>query len=213
MEITNREIEEYCIEFTSTEIALLHELNRSTHLHILNPRMLSGHLQGRGLSMISHMIRPKRILEIGTFTGYSALCLAEGLTDDGILYTIDVNDELEDFVNDFFQRSSFCKQIRFLMGDALEIVPTLTEEFDLAFIDADKKSNQRYYELILPKVRTGGFIVVDNVLWDGKVIGDRGSLDKKTKMIHEFNEFITKDERVENVLLPIRDGLMVMRKL
>lgn len=213
MDITNLGIEQYCERHTSDENILLQQLNRETHLQILNPRMLSGHMQGRWLSMISNMIRPNRILEIGTFTGYSALCLAEGLPSDGLLYTIDVNEELEDFTSRFFQESAYKDQIRFLIGDAGQLIDDIDEEFDLVFIDADKKSYLNYYECVLPKVRKGGFILADNVLWSGKVITDELQKDKKTKIIHEFNQFVQNDPRVENILMPIRDGIMVMRKL
>lgn len=213
MEITTKEIEKYCEEFTSEENQTLKRLNRETHLQILNPRMLSGHVQGRWLSMISNMIQPRRVLEIGTFTGYSALCLAEGLTEDGMLYTIDVNEELEEFANQFFQESDFSDKIKMQIGDASEIIPVLDEVFDLVFIDADKKSYSDYLEMVLPKVRTGGFILADNVLWSGKVVGEEHLKDKKTKIIHAFNAAVHADNRVENILLPIRDGIMVMRKL
>lgn len=213
MDITTKEIETYCQLHTTEENQLLQKLNRDTHLKILNPRMLSGHLQGRWLSMMSCMIQPERILEIGTFTGYSALCLAEGLTKDGMIYTIDVNEELENFANSYFEQSDYVNNIKFMIGDAAHIIPEINEVFDLVFIDADKKSYPTYYEMILPKVRKGGIILVDNVLWDGKVVEEAVLKDKKTKIIHEFNEFIQNDDRVENVLMPIRDGIMVIRKL
>lgn len=212
MNIIDPNIDNYCEEVTSPESSLLAELNRKTHVQMVNPRMLSGHFQGRLLSMISQMIQPKRILEIGTYTGYATLCLAEGLTSDGLLYTIDVNEELEDFTNAFFQKSPYQSQIKFLIGNALELIPTLDESFDLVFIDADKRNYPAYYDLVLSKVRTGGFILSDNVLWSGKVVGDSTKFDKDTQIIDGFNRMIQDDERVENILLPIRDGIMIARK-
>lgn len=213
MNIIEPLVDNYCAEVTSAEPSLLYELNRQTHLKMVNPRMLSGHFQGRLLSMLSAMIQPKRILEIGTYTGYAALCLAEGLAQDGILYTIDINEELEDFTRSFLDKSPYKDQIRFLIGDATEIIPTLDEEFDLVFIDADKRNYPAYYELVLPKVRKGGFIFSDNVLWSGKVVGDKAKFDKDTRILDDFNHAIQNDSRVENVLLPIRDGIMIAKKL
>lgn len=212
MEVVNRQIEEYCENHTTYENDLLAQLNRETHLKVMNPRMLSGHLQGRWLSMVSKMIEPKRILEIGTYTGYSALCLAEGLSEDGMLFTMDVNEELEDFTQSFFDRSAYKDKIRFMIGDAGSLINSLNETFDLVFIDADKKSYDKYYKLVLPKVRKGGYILADNVLWSGKVIDETEKEDKKTRIINEFNTLIQQDEEVENVLMPIRDGLMLIRK-
>lgn len=211
MEFIPADIDEYCLRHSTPEDELLKRLNRETHANILQPRMLSGHLQGRFLSMISHMMRPQYILEIGTYTGYSALCLAEGLAENGKIITIDVNEELEDFVRNFFSASPLNSKIDFRIGNALEIIPTLPETFDLIFIDADKKSYAQYYEMALTKVRKGGFIISDNVLWSGKV-SDETKKDKDTQNLRNFNQMIQEDERVENVLLPFRDGLMVAMK-
>jgi len=210
MEMIDPKIDVYCEQYTTEEVELLAQLNRETHLKMVSPRMLSGHFQGRLLSLISKMVAPHRILEIGTFTGYSALCLAEGLSEDGKLFTIDVNEELEDFTRSFFEKSDFSDKIHFQIGDAKEIIETLDEVFDLVFIDADKLSYPLYYEMILPKVRKGGFILSDNVLWSGKVLDEK--MDKKTKVIDDYNRMIHEDERVENILLPIRDGIMIARK-
>lgn len=211
MDIISQDIQFYSERHTTGEDDLLRKINRDTHAHVLRPRMLSGHLQGRVLSMISKMLQPDRILEIGTYTGYSALCLAEGLKKGGKLFTIDINEELEDQVRSYFQTSAYHSQIDFRIGDASEIIPLLDERFDLVFIDADKVNYFRYYELILPKVRAGGIILADNVLWSGKVINERP--DKDTQVILDFNRRIHEDHRVENVLLPIRDGIMMIRKL
>jgi caffeoyl-CoA O-methyltransferase len=213
MDIVHPAIDAYCDKVTSPESSLLYELNRQTHLKMINPRMLSGHFQGRLLSLISKMIRPKRVLEIGSYTGYAALCLAEGLSDDGLLYTIDINEELEDFTRSFIDQSDYSNQINYIIGNALEVIPTLDEEFDLVFIDADKRNYPNYYELVLPKVKKGGFILSDNVLWSGKVIDDAQTFDIDTQIIDDYNRMIQADERVENILLPIRDGIMVTRKL
>ncbi|HEX6227529.1 MAG TPA: O-methyltransferase [Chryseolinea sp.] len=209
MEIFNEDLLRYAEQHTTPESDLLKKINRDTHAHVLMPRMLSGHLQGRVLSMISHMIRPRRILEIGTYTGYSALCLAEGLTEDGKIITIDINEELEEKVRFFF--SPWQDKIEYKIGNALEVIPTLNETFDLVFIDADKVNYSKYFDLVIGKVRGGGFLLADNVLWSGKVL-DRNP-DNDTKAILAFNEKIQHDSRVENVLLPIRDGIMTIRKL
>lgn len=212
MEFIDEAIEEYAIRHTEKENELLHELNRQTNIQVLQPRMLSGHLQGRVLSMFSKMITPKTILEIGTYTGYSALCLAEGLKENGKLITIDVNYELEPFTRSFFERSAFAKQIDFRIGNALEIIPGLEEELDIVFIDADKSNYIRYFDLVIDKVRSGGFIIADNVLWSGKVLEAYDKRDRDTQIIVDYNKKIQEDERVENVLIPVRDGLMVARK-
>lgn len=212
MEFISDELDEYCVAHTSTENEILSKLNRETHAKVLQPRMLSGHFQGRFLSMLSHMIRPKNILEIGTYTGYSALCLAEGLQEDGRLLTIDVNEELEDFVRGFFNQSSLKDKIEFQIGNAAEIIPTLTQTFDLVFIDADKLNYDKYYNLVFEKVTQGGYIIADNVLWSGKV-ADLTKKDKDTVSIRAFNQKLHEDPRTENILLPIRDGLIVVRKL
>jgi predicted O-methyltransferase YrrM len=212
MEIVDSKIAAYCQQHTTAESPLLLQLNRDTHAQVLQPRMLSGHFQGRFLSMISHMVRPNCILEIGTFTGYSALCLAEGLTPDGKLITIDINEEIESFASKYLQNSPLKNQIDFRIGDAAKIIPTLTEVVDLVFIDADKINYQKYYDLIINKVRIGGHILIDNVLWDGKIVNETAR-DKKTVAIRAFNDYVQQDPRTENILLPIRDGIMLARKL
>ena len=211
MEITPLEIQEYCEAHTSAESNLLKTINRDTHAQVLMPRMLSGQMQGRVLAFISQMIKPERILEIGTYTGYSALCLAEGLTKTGQLTTIDINEELETRVRNHFTQSVYSSQIDFKIGNALEIIPTLPHSFDLVFIDADKINYSKYYDLVFDKVKPGGFILADNVLWSGKILAPNP--DKDTRAILEFNKKVAKDGRVENVLLPIRDGIMVVRKV
>jgi caffeoyl-CoA O-methyltransferase len=214
MKFLAEEIEEYSVLHTENESELLKSLNRETHANILNPRMLSGHLQGRFLSMISRMIRPERILEIGTYTGYSAICLCEGLKPGGKLITSDINEELETFTRNFFERSPFEDSIDYRIGTALDIVPTLNDTFDLVFIDADKINYSSYFNLCLEKVRTGGFLIADNVLWSGKVIQpEQTKIDKDTQALLDFNRMVHEDSRVSNILLPIRDGLMILQKL
>lgn len=210
MNFLDPKLDEYVVEHTSKESELLYELHRETYMKVLQPRMLSGHFQGRVLSMLSKMIRPKRMLELGTYTGYSALCLAEGLTKDGMLHTIDKNEELEDFVQRFIDRSSFRNSIQQHIGNALKIIPRLDEEWDLVFIDADKENYVNYYELLMPKLKSGCYILADNILWSGKVI-DETAQDKDTVLLREFNERITDDSRIENILLPIRDGIQIGR--
>lgn len=212
MDFLPEKIDQYSETHTSPESEVLANLNRDTQAKILRARMLSGHLQGRTLSMMSHMMRPKRILEIGTYTGYSALCLAEGLTEDGLLHTIDINEELEDFTQSYFDKSEHGKKIKMHIGNAMKIIPELNETWDMVFIDADKSNYVNYYNLVFDHVRPGGFIIADNVLWSGKVVEPLKPQDIDTKALLEFNEMVTKDERVENALLPIRDGLMVARK-
>ncbi|MCI0750898.1 MAG: class I SAM-dependent methyltransferase [Flammeovirgaceae bacterium] len=211
MDITNPEIQLYSEQYTSKESELLKQINRDTHAHVLMPRMLSGHLQGRLLSMLSCMAKPKQILEIGTYTGYSAICLAEGLTPDGKLITIDINDELEERVRKYFEASGKTNQIDYLIGDAAKIIPALPGLFDLVFIDADKENYPTYYDLIFNRVPLQGIIIADNVLWSGKVLQEKP--DKDTLAIIEFNKKVASDNRVEQVLLPVRDGLMVIRKI
>lgn len=212
MDFIREDIAAYADAHTENEPELLYELNRDTHLHVMKPRMLSGHFQGRLFSMISHMIQPQRILEIGTYTGYSALCFAEGLAAGGELITIDQNEELEDRTRTFFERSEFRDQIRLITGDAMEIIPGLHGEFDLVFIDADKDNYINYYQMVLEKVRPGGFILIDNVLWSGKVLEPLKKGDRDTAILVELNDLIHQDERVQEVLLPIRDGLFLIRK-
>ena len=212
MDFLPTDISKYAESHTSEESSLLNRINRFTYEKMLMPRMLSGHLQGRILSMISNIMLPEKILEIGTFTGYSALCLAEGLAQNGSLVTIDINEELEDTVRAFFEESQIGDKIKFIIGDALKIIPELQGEIDMVFIDADKENYENYYELIFPKLRVGGIIIADNVLWSGKVIEDNRKGDKETEGLRIFNRKIQEDHRVENVLLPVRDGLMIIRK-
>jgi len=211
MDFTPPPIQKYAEDHTSPESEILKLVNRHTHAHVLMPRMLSGHMQGRILSMISHMVKPTTILEIGTYTGYSAICLAEGLKPGGKLITIDINEELENTVHGYFKTSGFAGVIDYRIGNALEIIPSLQMNFDLVFIDADKENYSRYYDLVINRVPLGGYILADNVLWSGKVLDERP--DKDTKAIQEFNRNVQNDTRVENVLLPVRDGIMVMRKI
>jgi predicted O-methyltransferase YrrM len=213
MEITNTRIQNYCDEHTSLESDVLKNLNRDTHANVLQPRMLSGHFQGRLLSMLSKMIKPKMILEIGTYTGYSAICLAEGLAENGKLITIDVNAEQEHRVRKYIAEAGLQNQIQFIIGDALNIIKTLPHTYDLIFIDADKPNYTNYYDLVFDKLNKGGYIIADNVLWSGKVVDEKEiTKDKDTQILDTFNKKIQQDERVENILLPIRDGLMVVRK-
>ncbi|AUD01962.1 O-methyltransferase [Spirosoma pollinicola] len=212
MDFLPLDITAYADAHTSPESELLSKLNRNTHAHIMAPRMLSGHIQGRFLSMISWMIRPRRVLEIGTYTGYSALCLAEGLANDGKLITIDQNEELEDFARSYWQQSPLNDKIDFRLGIAKDILPTLNEAFDLVFIDADKRNLAVYFDLIIDKIQPGGFILADNVLWSGKVVEPIKTSDLDTLAVHGFNQKVHNDPRVENVLLPIRDGIMMLRK-
>lgn len=211
MEFISKKLDDYICAHTSEEPKLLYELNRETHLNVLQPRMLSGHFQGRVLSMLSKMIQPKDILEIGTYTGYSALCFAEGLAEGGHIITIDKNEELEDLVHDFVSRSEYKDQIKCMVGDAMKIVPQLKRSFDLVFIDADKGNYLNYYSMAMNKIRKGGYIIIDNVLWSGKVLDKVQDNDDDTKVLIELNKTIHEDSRVEEVLLPIRDGLFVVR--
>ncbi|MEO6883075.1 MAG: O-methyltransferase [Bacteroidia bacterium] len=207
------EIEEYVNEHTSPESDVLKKLNRETHAKVMMPRMLSGHLQGKVLAMLSEMIRPKNILEIGTFTGYSAICLCSGLQEGGKLITIDVNEELEPMVKKYFSEAQLANKIDQRIGNALNIIPSLNQKFDLVFIDADKKNYSAYYDLVFDKVTKGGYIIADNVLWDGKIIFPNDKMDGDTKAMDAYNKKITADTRVENLILPIRDGLMIAKKL
>ncbi len=213
MEFLPEEIEAYIKAHTSPESNLLHQLNRETYQKVLVPRMLSGHIQGRVLSMLSHMIKPKCILEIGTYTGYSAICLAEGLQPGGRLITIDINEELEDMVNAYISEAKMIDCIDVKIGNAIEIIPTIKSVFDLVFIDADKTNYSNYFDLIIDQVSSGGYIIADNVLWSGKVVKEITENDVDTIAIRNYNQKIQTDSRVENVLFPIRDGLMVARKI
>lgn len=210
MSLINDDMQQLLLNYCEPESALLQKIDRETHLKVLMPRMLSGHYQGRVLSLLSKMISPSRILEIGTFTGYATLCLAEGLGADGLIYTLDINEELEERVRGYFSESGADEKIRYIIGDATQTVNTLNEIFDLVFIDADKKNNGTYYDLIFERVRPGGLIIVDNVLWSGKVL--HANPDKDTKNITNFNDKIAADNRVEKLILPVRDGLFIIRK-
>ncbi|WP_234735646.1 O-methyltransferase [Tellurirhabdus bombi] len=216
MHFLSADLEEYAEAHTTGESDVLQRLNRNTHAYVMRPRMLSGQLQGRFLSMISRMMRPRRILEIGTYTGYSALCLAEGLTDDGLLITVDNNEELESFARSYWNQTPYTSKIDFRLGNAPDIIPTLNDVFDIVFIDADKKNYSLYYDLVFDKVRSGGIILADNVLWSGKVVpaGRPASraIDKDTQAVLDFNQKVQQDSRAENVLLPVRDGLMMIYK-
>jgi len=212
MDFLPKELEEYIESSTSQEPEILQELNRETNQKFLIPRMLSGHLQGRILSMFSHMLQPRFILEIGTYTGYSAICLAEGLRPDGKLFTIDINEELEDVVKRYIQKTGLSDKIDFRIGDAMELIPPMEDPLDLVFIDADKTNYSNYFDLVIDKVRKGGYIIADNVLWSGKVIQEPVDHDADTSALVAYNKKIQNDPRVENVLLPVRDGLMVARK-
>jgi predicted O-methyltransferase YrrM len=213
MEFISQELDTYVCNHTEKEPDLLYELNRKTNLEVLRPRMLSGHFQGRVLSMLSHMIQPKNILEIGTYTGYSALSFAEGLQVGGKVVTIDINEELEELVNEFIDQSEFKENVEMIVGDAMLIIPNLNIEFDIVFIDADKQNYSAYYDLVFDKVKKGGYIIADNVLWSGKVVEDYETTDRDTQLLMDFNQKVHNDERVQNVLFPIRDGLMIARKV
>ena len=202
----------YSISKSEKENKLLNDLYRETYLKVLNPRMISGHYQGRILSLISKIISPKKILEIGTYTGYSAICLCEGMDKDGILHTIDNNKELVEIQNKYFKKANLKDKIVQHSGDAKNIIPSIDEEFDIVFIDADKESYPEYYDLIINKVRTGGIIIADNILWSGKILEKVEKDDQATKSIIEFNNKISEDDRVNNIILPIRDGLNIIRK-
>lgn len=212
MEFLDEELDRYVCAHTESEPVVLQELNRDTHVNVLKPRMLSGHFQGRVLSMLSHMIQPNDILEIGTYTGYSAICLAEGMKDGGHLVTIDVNEELEDMVQDYIRKSGNTDKIKPVIGNAMGIIPGLKREFDIVFIDADKSNYINYYNMVFDKVRPGGYIMFDNVLWSGKVLKEVKPNDKDTKVLVELNKMIHEDDRVQEVLFPIRDGLLIARK-
>ena len=214
MDFLPKEIEAYAEAHTEPESDLLRRVSRETHAKIMRPRMLSGHAQGRLLALFSRLIRPRRILEIGTYTGYSALCLGEGLTDDGLLITIDSDEELENFTRSIFAKSPLAARIDFRIGEALDIIPTLAETFELVFIDADKVNYRAYYDLIIEKMKPGGLIMADNVLWSGKVAApDSHKPDKETPALLAFNEYVRHDQRVKCLLLPVRDGIMLAQVL
>lgn len=206
------DIFEYIEQHSSAESDVLKQITRSTHLEVINPRMLSGHVQGRVLSMLSHMIQPQRILELGTFTGYSALCLAEGLTNDGRLITIEHNDEMESAIRRNLALSPLGEKIELVIGDAIEVLRRLNEKLDLVFIDADKKQYCDYLDLVIPLLRPGGWILADNTLWDGHIIDPTYDKDKQTIALRAFNDKVMQDERLDKVILPLRDGLTIIRK-
>ena len=208
------ELEDYILSHIDEEGEHLARLNRETHIYHLRPRMCSGHLQGRLLKMFVRMINPRNILELGTFTGYSGLCLAEGLiAPDGELHTIEIDDELEDFIRSHFEASAFADRIHLHIGDAREILPSLGKTFDLVFMDANKREYCEYYDLVFPMLAPGGFIIADNTLWDGKVVDWGKKLDAQTEGILRFNDMVTHDDRVEKVIIPLRDGLTIIYKI
>ncbi|HUH52180.1 MAG TPA: O-methyltransferase [Flavobacterium sp.] len=211
MHFISEELDSYITQHSEDEPALLAALNRETHQKVLRPRMLSGHFQGRVLSMISKLIRPKNILEIGTYTGYATLCLAEGLQTEGIIDTIDNNEELVDFQKKYFEKSAYSKQIHSHLGNALDIIAGLDRTYDLVFIDADKENYINYFNLILPKMNSGGLILSDNVLWSGKILDEVKENDTSTKVLLAYNTLLKENDKIETVLLPIRDGLTLSR--
>ncbi len=213
MHFISPELERYAAEHSENEPELLKKLDKETHQKILQPRMLSGHFQGRFLSILSKLVAPTNILEIGTYTGYATLCLAEGLKETGSLDTIDINEELIDFQRKYFDESNWGSQITQHLGSAIDIIPTLDKKYDLVFIDADKPNYCNYFELIIPKMNKGGIILSDNVLWSGKVLEEIKESDKSTIAIDSYNKLLKDDPRVETILLPIRDGLTVSRVL
>jgi caffeoyl-CoA O-methyltransferase len=212
MEFINEQIENYSLAHSQDESNILKKINRETHSKVLQPRMLSGHMQGNFLSMISKMIQPKQILEIGTYTGYSAVCLAQGLQQNGKLHTIDVNEELEKLVRNYIKEAKLEAQIQYYIGDAIKLIPSINELFDIVFIAADTNHYSNYYDLVFDKVRSGGYIIADNVLWSGKILDLEKNKDTDTIMIDSFNKKVHNDPRVEHMLLPLRDGLMIVRK-
>lgn len=213
MDFLPPKIDAFSEAHTTEETALLYDLNRQTHIQVMIPRMLSGHMQGRILSLFSKMIQPENILEIGTYTGYSALCLAEGMKREGTLITIDKNEELEEFTQSYFDKSEFNNQIELKIGNAIKIIPELNLQFDIVFIDADKSNYSNYFDLVIDKTARGGYIIADNVLWSGKVTEPIEANDKDTKAMVDYCKKIHDDPRVENILMPVRDGLMIARKL
>lgn len=213
MEFLDKNLSDYAEMHTTAERDILKNLNRETWSKVMMPRMLSGHLQGRFLSFISHMLRPKCVLEIGTYTGYSAICLAEGLAENGVLHTIDVNEELEPMVKKYIKESGYESKIKTYFEPAVDVIPRLTESIDLVFIDADKENYALYFDLVIDKVRPGGIIAADNVLWSGKVLDEKElQKDKETMALDAYNKKVMQDSRVENILVPIRDGIMLARK-
>lgn len=212
MKLTADNMEDYILSHSDEEGSLLSTLYRDANVNLLRPRMLAGHLQGRILKMFCHMLRPHRVLEIGTYTGYATLCMAEGLEDDALIHTIEINDEMEDFIMKYFPRSPYKDKIKLHFGDALELIPTLGETFDMVYIDGDKRQYSDYFETAFPYIRQGGLILADNTLWDGKVIEEVHSSDRQTEEILHFNDKIKNDDRIEKVILPLRDGLTMIWK-
>lgn len=212
MDFIAKELQDYVNNHSAEEPELLAQLNRETHDKKMYPRMLSGHLQGRVLAMITHMIKPKVVLEIGTYTGYSAICMTEGLAENGKIITLEVNEEHEEICKRYFEKAGVANIIDLLIGNAVEIIPQLEDTLDMVFIDADKKNYSNYFNLVIEKVRPGGFIIADNVLWSGKVIERTPKTDPETQAILDFNRLVQENDQVENVLFPIRDGLMILRK-
>ncbi len=205
-------MEDYILCHIDEEGELLARLNRDAHVNLLRPRMLSGHLQGRILKMFCRMLRPERILEIGTYTGYATLCMAEALSETGIIHTIEIDDELEGFILKYFNQSEYNDRIKLHIGDAMSIIPELKDTFDLVFIDADKRLYSEYYDLVFDKIRPGGMIIADNTLWDGKVLETPHPSDRQTIGIQHFNDKIAKDTRIEKIIIPLRDGLTLIIK-
>lgn len=213
MEFINKEIQDYSDKHSSPEPIVLQELNRETHAKVMSPRMLSGHFQGRLLSLFSKMLQPKLVIEVGTYTGYSALCLAEGLREGGKLHTIDINPEQEKRIRTYIEKAGFTDKIELYIGNAKDIIPKIEGEIDLVFIDADKSNYYTYFELVADRMSKGGLVIADNVLWSGKILDEKERIkDKDTKALHEFNEKVSQDPRFEALLMPIRDGLMVLRR-
>ena len=211
-EFINKDILDYVELNSQQEPTLLKELNKETHLKILNPRMLCSSYQGRVLSIISKIIKPKKVLEIGTYTGYSALCIAEGLDKNGIIHTIDINEELKEIQNKYFKKSGFENQIHQHIGNAIEIIPKINECFDFVYLDADKENYDKYFDLVIDKIVSGGVLISDNVLWSGKVLNNKNK-DLITQKLIEFNQLVKKDKRLDTIILPIRDGISVSRKI
>ena len=210
MKLTADNMEDYILSHSDEEGSLLSTLYRDANVNLLRPRMLAGHLQGRILKMFCHMLRPHRVLEIGTYTGYATLCMAEGLEDDALIHTIEINDEMEDFIMKYFPRSPYKDKIKLHFGDALELIPTLGETFDMVYIDGDKRQYSDYFETAFPYIRQGGLILADNTLWDGKVIEEVHSSDRQTEEILHFNDKIKNDDRIEKIILPLRNDLTMI---
>ena len=207
------EIEEYCEKHSSKEDDILYQLYRETYQKTLRPRMISGHIQGLFLQMISLLVQPKRILELGTFTGYSTICLAKGLTSDGLIYTIEEEPELEYIIHKYLQQTPYEAKVKLMIGEALNIIPTLNETWDIIYIDADKVNYLNYYKLLVPSLSEKGLLLADNVLWSGKIVNNPSVDDKDTKALSEFNEYVQNDANVTNLLLPLRDGIMIVQKI